>query len=135
MEDFNMMMIHRWSTYMKPTLLESGKRGSARLNPDNIDLEGGTGAEYFDEEDVGQKEDYDEYYDPELHIRVKRESWKDSRDSRYHSKESSSESRYYPAIPSQYQDSCQMRRDAYPSYRCGDLCTYEEWPFSWWPVK
>ena len=37
MEDFNMMMIHRMSTYMKPTLLESGKRGSARIDPDNID--------------------------------------------------------------------------------------------------
>ena len=58
MEDFNMMMIHRWSTYMKPTLLESGKRGSARIDPDDIDIEeeGGIGAEYFDEEDVGQQE-------------------------------------------------------------------------------
>ena len=98
MEDFNMMMIHRMSTYMKPTLLESGKRGSARIDPDDIDIEGGTGAEYFDEEDVGQKEDYDEYYDQELHIRVKRESWKDSRDSHYHSKESSSEEIHH--IPS-----------------------------------
>ena len=33
-EDFNMMMIHRMSTYMKPTLMESGKRGSARIDPD-----------------------------------------------------------------------------------------------------
>ena len=74
MEDFNMMMIHRMSTYMKPALLESGKRGSARIDPDDIDIEekGGAGAEYFDEEDVWQKEDYDEYYDQELHIRVKR---------------------------------------------------------------
>ena len=118
MEDFNKMMIHRMSTYMKPTLLESGKRGSARIDPDDIDIEGGTGAEYFDEEDVGQKEDYDEYYDQELHSRVKRESWLDSVDR----SASSSEEIHYPSLR---QYSCQMRRDGYPSYRCGDLCTYK----------
>ena len=111
MEDFNMMMIHRMSTYVKPTLLESGKRGSARIDPDDIDIEGGAGAEYFDEEDVGKKEDYDEYYDQELHIRVKR-AVRPGRD--YHSGDTDEEYDYESA-----EDSCQYEQDF---YWCGNLC-------------
>ena len=113
MEDFNMMMIHRMSTYMKPTLLESGKRGSVRIYPDDIDIEGGAGAEIFDEGEVWQKEDNDKYYDQDLKIRVKRGAWEES-------SHSSSESTDYTSPG----DSCLLRRD-WHHYRCGDHCISE----------